>query len=88
VGADLSKVAKAPINLSLENDYKNTIEKSYQTIPDKDVACYMILKSITCLGSRKDDGATALASKLIDNMSTQHICGSQVLKLRSKIKLH
>ena len=47
--AGLSKIGSASV--VNENEFKKSVNKTYQTVEDKDVACAMLLKTLTCLSN-------------------------------------
>lgn len=78
ISADLSKVASSPITVSLENNFKNTVEVAFQQIPEKAVACQMTLQAIVCLSQRQDEGGDKMAMKLIDYLNEKNVCAQQL----------
>jgi len=56
--ADLSKLAKLPATGEAQVTAKNTAERTFQLIPDTDVACHMLLQTINCLSEKPGNEAT------------------------------
>ena len=56
--ADLSKLAKLPATGEAQVTAKNTAERTFQMIPDADVACHMLLQTINCLSQKTGNEAT------------------------------
>lgn len=56
--ADLSKLAELPATGESQVTAKNTAERTFQLIPDADVACHMLLQTINCLSTKPGNEAT------------------------------
>lgn len=75
IGADLTAFVKLPIKANMENDFKNKANTTFQTIPDKDVACQMLLQTITCLSQKPDTTAAILG--LTEYIKQKDKCGER-----------
>ncbi|HEX6640721.1 MAG TPA: hypothetical protein VF215_06385, partial [Thermoanaerobaculia bacterium] len=75
VAADLSKLTKMPASGETQITAKNTAEQTFQLLPDADVACHMLLQTITCLSAKPGNEATV--QSLVSYMKEGDKCGPQ-----------
>jgi hypothetical protein len=66
------KVAAAPIKADFENAFKEKATQTFRAVPDAYAACYMLLKTITCVSERSYE--KAMANRLIDYLSQTNAC--------------
>jgi hypothetical protein len=75
VAADLSKLTELPVSGDVQATAKNTAKQTFQLLPDTDVACHMLLQTITCLS--KKPGNEATVQSLLAYIRDGDKCGNQ-----------
>jgi hypothetical protein len=53
-GADLTALASAPVKADFEASFKETVKQTFQAIPERDVACQMLLQTVACLSEKRN----------------------------------
>jgi hypothetical protein len=82
--ADLGAAAATKNKANLETAIKKTSDSTYQTIPDKDIACQMILQCFGCAATRKGVDGAQLFSSLLSWLGTEkNACKPQIEAARS-----
>lgn len=65
VGADLTALAKIPIDANLKLSLEQAIKATFQKVPEKSMACQMLFQTIACATENKNtDVATQLAASV------------------------
>lgn len=72
VAADLTALAAAPIKAGFENAFKDKATQTFRAVPDTYAACYMLLKTITCVSERSNE--KAMVDRLVDYLYQTNAC--------------
>ena len=72
VAADLTAFATAPIKANFENAFKEKATQTFRAVPDDYAACYMLLKTITCVSERSNN--KAMTGRLVDYLNQTNAC--------------
>ena len=76
VGADLTAFAQAPVKANVDVALKNKVKQTFQTIPEADIACQMLLQTVACLSERPTNQASV--DTLLKYIREENKCGQAV----------
>ena len=81
VTADLAALMSAFMNPGFGSEFSQTVEETSQAIPEKDVACRVMLQEVSCIvTSRRGALGNDFADSLIGIVGQKNVCADSQLQ--------